>query len=1122
MNTRNTSRLAQLGLLVLTTMAGSAIQGQTINFAQAPAGASAREPAPNVIVSVDDSGSMGVTGMATLKSALTATFSINNVADGRIRLAWQSMNTCMALSTNGTTPANCGAYNGIASLEGSHRTNFLTWVTNNLPANPPGANLTPSHLMMQRAGEYLRTTGQYSPFRSEPGSSTNTTELSCRKSFNIFMTDGAWNTFQSAPYLDGSAVSVGGGNADGTAKTFPDGTLYTPETPQTRVYSDPWGLPNLSTLSDVAFHYWSTDLQPALTNNVRPSITQAGSETVGGTTLGEYWNPRNNVANWQGMTTYSIGFNPLATTWLGSPTYTVASGMYGGTGYVGVVNGTQEWTSPLCTNVNGNPDNVGGNFACNYANNASNKFNARANYRSSELWHLALNSRGRFVPAPDAQSLVTAFQTILDDILAQTARPLVSIATSSSRASVNNFAYVAGYDSAADWKGSLKAFAINRATSRPATTPTWEAQALLDNISDTAIDSRVILSHNGSQGVGFRWGNLSITQREGLQGTNSVAVGTARVNYLRGDRRLESTQTGGYMRNRSSRLGDIVNSNIWHLGKPTRQPIDLPGHAAFRSSAAIAGRTPTLYVGANDGMLHAFDAASGRELMAYVPAGLYGNLAFSPLRSYTQTSYSHRYFVDGSPFTGDVNVQANTGGVDWRTLLVGTLGAGGKGYFVLDVTNPSNFVDPGAGSSAVVRLDTTINTDPDIGHVFATPVVDGLTRSRSEQIVRVNDSNAGGRWAVILGNGYNSTNQRPVLVVQYLDGTMGPPRLIQASTDPVINQGNGLGAPRPIDLNGDGKVDVVFAGDLKGNLWKFDLSSNNPSSWGVAFGGNPLFVARDSTGTVQPITAAPYWQIGPNNLGGLQVMFGTGVNLSGTDPGSTQVQTIYSVWDNTIYSFGASTPVTGTGGSVITGSRNTALVEQTQTAANGRYFGTSSNAVTYSRTLASAKRGWFFDLPVSGERVLNHPMAFEGQVIRVDSVVPASAASGETCDLSVVRGSGYINLFNIHSGKPPETAVFGTNEAGDSNGNRVQYGSGDSASIEDLTKNQSELFVPEATCPPGDDACFQCTPGVDCPDDECTPGVDCPPDENCRGLNGRFLTMCQSAAGQRTDWREFR
>lgn len=1130
MRNNKTAHGIRKGLFVLAMLASAASQAQTINFAQSPAGASAREPAPNVIVSVDDSGSMGPTGMATLREALTTTFGIgSNLTDDRIRLAWQSMNRCPTL---GSSTAACGNYNGMRYLSGTHRTNFDAWARGLVEGGG-----TPSHLMMDNAGQYLMGavgTNANSPWAANPGT-TLSPVLSCRKNFHIFMTDGGWNsgTSNTNQHVDTSATNNGtrivrgGGNADNTNKTLPDGTPYDATTAsQTRLYRDAWGgattnsagnATTLSTLSDLAFHYWSTDLQTGLDNNVRATMNRTTTETFvastgASTILDPFWNPRNNPATWQNMVNYTIGFNTAAA-WTGLPTW-------GGDTFSGdlpnLINGVTPWPTTFCGNANTNTGNRPCDGGTGYSH-SSNVDRPVIHGRRMDLWHAALNSRGIFVPAPNAQALVNAFQTILNDILVQTARPLVSIATTSARASANNYAYVAGYDST-DWSGTLKAFAINRTTSRPATTPTWQAQALLDARSnDDVVANRVILTHNGTSGRGFRWDNLSSNQQLALRGSESVpaGTGTSRVNYLRGDHRLESNQTaaGGYMRNRSSRMGDIVNSNIWSLGTPKPYMVELDGHSAFR--ATQSNRTPTLYVGANDGMLHAFNALTGEELMAYVPAGLFGTTTLSPLRDYTSTAYSHRYMVDGSPFTGDVNVAANTGGIDWRTLLVGTLGAGGKGYFVLDVTNASGFVDPGTGTSNVVRLDTTASTEADIGHVFAPPVLDDdSTLSRSEQIVRVNASNTGGRWAVILGNGYNSSNQRPVLIVQYLDGSMERVFLPAMAANGVAN---GLGAPRPIDLNGDGKMDIVYAGDLQGNLWKFDISSARSTDWGVAFSGAPLFVARDPLGTVQPITTAPLWKVGPNSLGGIQVLFGTGVNMSGTDPASTQVQTIYSVWDNTQYTWDQ-TSVSGTGGTVITAARSTTLVEQTQVeaSANGRYFETSTNGVTYSRS-PSTQRGWFFDLPVSRERVLVHPKAFEGQLVRVDSVVPASGTTGETCDFSVTRGTGYISIFNIYSGNPPKTEVFGAD-----NGNRVQFNASDSASVTDLGKNSSELITPETTCAAGDTQCYQCTPGVDCPSDECLAGEECD-DGLCGGLNGRSLSMCLvGAGGRRADWREMR
>ena len=149
--------------------------------------------------------------------------------------------------------------------------------------------------------------------------------------------------------------------------------------------------------------------------------------------------------------------------------------------------------------------------------------------------------------------------------------------------------------------------------------------------------------------------------------------------------------------------------------------------------------------------------AGGKELLAYIPQGI----AQGNLRKLTDTTYSHQYYVDGSPFTGDAYIGTTP---KWTTVLVGSLGAGGKGYFVLDVTDPSKFTNTNAAS--LVLLDTTATTDADIGNIVTPPVIDDANTGKSRQIVRMNN----GRWAAVMGNGVNSTNEAAVLLIQYLDG----------------------------------------------------------------------------------------------------------------------------------------------------------------------------------------------------------------------------------------------------------------------------------------------------------------------------------------------------------------
>ena len=213
----------------------------------------------------------------------------------------------------------------------------------------------------------------------------------------------------------------------------------------------------------------------------------------------------------------------------------------------------------------------------------------------------------------------------------------------------------------------------------------------------------------------------------------------------------------------------------------------------------------------------------------------------------------------------------------------------------------------------------TVDEDKDIGHITTKPVTDDNDDMRATQITRMNDN----RWAVVMGNGYNSVNQRPVLLIQYLDGDKKLLRL-QTTTDATDSgkaADNGLGAPRLVDLNGDGRVDIAYAGDNLGNLWKFDLTSATASNWAVAFGGAPLFTASGPAalnGTtrpkVQPISTPPTVRAndrmktvgtGTNaknvRVGGMMVAFGTGRNVGRTDPESVDVQTLYSVLDNTRY-----------------------------------------------------------------------------------------------------------------------------------------------------------------------------------------------------------------------------
>ncbi|MBK9571350.1 MAG: hypothetical protein IPO43_00920 [Rhodoferax sp.] len=845
------------------TATSLAVQAAPLTLATVPAGSGGREPAPNVIVSVDDSGSMGwdVQGcvtldfksawyggffnqsspapdpacpaatlanatanlnpsrMASLKAALLAQF--NDTArtpDNRIRLAWQSM-WGHTPSTQGaiTNQLTLGATNSMKPLAGTHRSNFVSWVDSLTPYNG-----TPSHKLMSDAFNYMRSAaGTNSPWADNPGTAQATPYLACRRTYHILMTDGAWNN------VSGTTAA---GNADGTNRTLPDGIAYDTSSNQVRAYTDVYGGAT-GNLSDHAFKAWATDLQDGtsstqnMANSVKPLIRKANTETVGATTLQEYWNPKNDPATWQHIVTHTIGFGQAATVWTGDPLWNNATDDTYGGDYSALVNGTKSWQDQ---------DTEG--------------------ERSSELWHAALNGRGKFYPARDASALSAAFASILDNIITDTSTPLVSISASSSSLRTNSNVYVAEY-AGATWAGNIKAYAVTAGTGEVSTTPLWlvagkntsgVGQGL--DASSFSVTSRLVFSHDGSTGIAWEWGNLSTSQKALLKtGSESDTDGTNRLDYVRGDRTKE-VSAGGSFRTRDSRLGDIVSSNIWYVGKPSGGYSDA-AYATFRT--ANAGRDPMIYVGANDGMLHGFSAGDGAEKLAYVPKGVLGKFV-----SFSNPTYTHKYFVDGQPFTGDADLGGATG---WRTVLVSGLGGGGKGYFILDVTNPTNFTT--AAAAATVKADTTDSSDADLGHIYSPAVVDDGRSDKSSQIVKMND----GKWAVVMGNGYNSTNERPVLVVHYLDGTT-PVKITPtcASSCPgFIGNGNGLSVPRLMDLNSDGKVDLAYAGDLQGNLWKFDLTGATSSSWTVAFSNTPYFVAKSSGNVRQPIVSAPYAMLHP-------------------------------------------------------------------------------------------------------------------------------------------------------------------------------------------------------------------------------------------------------------------
>ena len=1078
------------------------VLGAPLDFANYPAGSAYRMPAPNVILSVDNSGSMGgkdgtaKTRLQWLKEGLQSTLINQSNYDNKFRLAWQSFSCDNIPSSAG----GCANKNALSAFAGDHKANFATWV-----AQLTEGGWTPSHKMVWNAGEYLKKTGSDSPWNTTPGTA-DSDPLTCRRAYHIFLTDGGWNRykediipsfnsfdFQTKMRSD-SAHRIA--DTDRTNTSFPDGKSYATSNAETQVYQGPGGDKTAAfytytntnprdgspcsknsggrciqwqithnfaypTLADMAFHYWSTDLQPSIQNKLIPEINHTGDETfrAGGrsVTLDEYWNPKNNPATWQHLTQYTIGYGSTASQWRVSQTNPrfnssaagFVSGMFG-TGLSEAIVGGKIWTDTTDDTINSNYDY----------------------YRPEDLWHMAVNSRGEFFPVTGGD-LAPVFDKIFGAIAADTSQPVTSFTSASGSVSrIGTSAYQASYIAADDekssanrWYGYITSSSISTSG---ATTPNaaWGLRGdgkgmttadKLDALAPSEIPNRLILSFNDQTrtGISFEWLNtsspLSDNQKTFLKGNDADAIGRDRVNFIRGDRTKEADKRGGTFRIRKSRQGDIVNSAIWYTGQPA-SAYAFGGYKAFAS--AQRQRSEMLYVGGNDGMLHGFAAKDGAEKIAYIPQGIIRNLP-----TLTRPDYGHQYYVDGSPFTGDLKISAGNTAADWRTYLVGTLGAGGRGFFVLDVTQPgtndnatpSDFLKTKA-ANLVVMDKTAFNADPsdpdwsekwkDVGHIFGIPVVAENNSQRALQITRTND----GRWALILGNGYNSTNERPVLLIQYLDGTREIKTIPAVAVGHAEANSNGLSTPQFLDVNGDGIPDFIYAGDLRGNMWKFDISSNDAAQWKVAFGGSPLFTASYTTGagssSRQAITTPPVLR--PNReVGGLMVAFGTGRNLTEGDRTDTSRQAIYSILDNTRYEIEGSgdakgkvkvkasnpTPAVISGRSTLQSQSvdDSSLRAGAGISAGRTFWKMNSTRVTYSCLKTDAacteKKGWYMDLPEAGERSLAAIDFYDGgNLLEIISEVPASgsavAGNEEVCAPSPRAVQNFRTLMNIATGMP--------------------------------------------------------------------------------------------------------
>jgi len=609
-----------------------------------------------------------------------------------------------------------------------------------------------------------------------------------------------------------------------------------------------------------------------------------------------------------------------------------------------------------------------------------------------DLYHASLNSRGRFLSASDPMELVNKMGQVMQDIV-QRQGSAASVSANTPEVSSKTLIYQGSYNTG-DWSGDLKAYKLNIDDDGGAESLKddyeWSANEELEKVNFN--DRKIYTNVNGSV-IEFNAGNIGSfsTKQKSFLGTNDIIRANV-INYIRGDRSNEGT----FYRKRSSIIGDIINSS------PV--PVEYDGNNF-------------VFVGSNDGMLHAFDD-TGKEIFAYIP-----NLIFHKLSYLTSIYYDHEAYVDGTPYVVSKDF------IDNKLILIGGMGKGARGYYCLNITDVTSWEYPPQAED----LDG-VKDDDYIGYCFGKAFV-------------VN-SKAG--WVAVFGNGYNSPKNEAVLYVLALnnDGTLkdaDDPKRIYTNVG-GSEQCNGLSTPALIDVDYDGYVDYAYAGDLRGNLWKFDLTDSNIENWKIAFkdswGNQPLFQASTNSLVVQPITSKPDI-IKHCKYPGYIVVFGTGRYLGEQDFKDETQQSIYGIWDYSeavnswnIDGLNSETSYQGIFLPPVSGVRttnnskkylgNVSLLKQSKlNVANEDRLISTNEIKWFSKeeecTSASPCHvGWYLDLPDTKERVTKDVMvAFQ------KAIVVSTVPSVEPCEAGA---TSFVYLIDACTGGSLDTPTIDVNE----------------------------------------------------------------------------------------------
>ncbi|WP_223788873.1 pilus assembly protein [Marinicella meishanensis] len=726
------------------------------------------------------------------KSAVSRSFSTFGPT---FKIAWQQLNR----NTN---------FPDLERFDEEHRKDFFRWLFR-VPSNGG----TPLRNAFYRAGNLFTQLDSYD-------SDDFNTRLSCQQNFHIAISDGEWN--QSLSYtvdqdetnlgqLAGDDLNLYGGyNGGGEQHIYPLSEGGT-------------------SLSDIAFHFWQRDLVPGLNNNVKrykgDYTDSTGADIVFAPGQDEWqnpafiWNPKNDPAYWQHMVTYNIGMGLEASrildyqagnfancpedTSIADPKEAVLKGLRSG--------------------------------ACDWpiASNALTKID--------DVWHSSINSRGDFFGADDPEQLAASLNAVVNSILERLSRGSTST-VSSGVITAGTQAYTPGFDSS-NWTGNLLARPVNADGDFGAVT--WDLACKLtggncESTGGTEVQqtNRRIYAHDPITGNVERLlpgvgGNLdAIISLNGLGVITRLSTSVDDIiRFVNGDNSVE-IQGGGVLRNRDNKLSDVVHASpIIQRGpgesySDTRWPDSSDEFAAAQAGNGYidykinnANRTNVVYIGSNSGMLHAVyteGPSRGQEIWGYMPSK-----ALENIHRLVDPVYEHWSYVDNSPVLADAFISSQ-----WRTVLVGGMRYGGQAYYALDVTNPT-------ATAPDAMWEFTDRDDADMGYSYG-----------RANIARISST---GDWVALIPNGYNNSENDGIqgdgsavlYVVRLRDGQL------LAKLDTNVGSAatpNGMGPAQAVDsiygvgltsgsIGIDQGADYAYAGDLYGNLWRFDFRSSNYSDW---------------------------------------------------------------------------------------------------------------------------------------------------------------------------------------------------------------------------------------------------------------------------------------------------